>query len=62
MPGATVDTFRVIIPAARRRELELYRDHGMLRGSLILDETEGATFGVCCTDERDAVWLCLCYS
>lgn len=59
---AAADTFRVVLPAARRREVERYRDHGMLRGSLVLDNTDGITFDVRCTDERDARWLRLCYS
>jgi hypothetical protein len=59
---AAADAFRVVIPAARRREVERCRDHGMLRGLVILDETEGVTFDVRCTDERDALWLRLCYS
>ena len=56
------DTFRIVLPAARRREVERYRDHGMLRGVLTLDKTDGVTFDVRCTDERDALWLRLCYS
>ena len=59
---AAVDTFRVVLPAARRQEVERYRDHGMLRGTLILDNIDGITFDVRCTDERDALWLRLCYS
>jgi hypothetical protein len=59
---ATADTFRVVLPAARRREVERFRDHGMLRGIVILDKTDGVTFDIRCTDERDALWLRLCYS
>ena len=62
MAEAEADTFRVIISSARRAEVERYRTHGMLRGTLILDDTDGATFAVRCTDERDALWLRLCYS
>ena len=62
MVDATADTFRVVLPAARRWEVERYRDHGMLRGTLILDEIDGVTSDVRCTDERDALWLRLCYS
>jgi len=60
--AATADTFRVVLPAARRREVERFRDLGMLRGIVILDTTDGVTFDVRCTDERDALWLRLCYS
>jgi hypothetical protein len=62
MVDATADTFKVVLPAARRAEVERYRNHGMLRGDLILDDTDGATFAVRCTDERDALWLRLCYA
>ena len=62
MVDAAADTFKVVLPAARRVEVERYRDHGMLRGILILEKTDGVTFEVRCTDERDALWLRLCYS
>ena len=62
MADIAADIFTVVLPAARRREVEQYRDHGMLRGILILDKTDGVTFAVRCTDERDALWLRLCYS
>jgi hypothetical protein len=51
---AAVELFKVVLPAAQRPEVERYCDHGMLRGSLLLGETEGATFSFICTDERDA--------
>ena len=62
MAETTADTFVVILSSARRAEVERYRNHGMLRGILILDDTDGVTFAVRCTDERDALWLRLCYS
>jgi hypothetical protein len=62
MADAGTELFKVVLPVARRREVEMYRDHGMLRGNLILDKTDGITFDVSCTDERDALWLRLCYS
>jgi hypothetical protein len=62
MAEAAADTFRVIIPSARRVEVERYRIHGMLRGALVLEDTNGVTFAVRCTDERDALWLRLCYA
>lgn len=62
MAEAAADTFRVIIPSARRVEVERFRIHGMLRGTLFMEDTDGVTFAVRCTDERDALWLRLCYS
>jgi hypothetical protein len=49
--------WKAVLPASRREEVERYRDLGMLRGPLVLEETEGGTFTVRCTDQRDAVWL-----
>jgi hypothetical protein len=62
MPEEISFQWKAIVPAARRGEIERYRDFGMLRGQIVIGKTNGGTFIVRCSDERDALWLQLCYS
>lgn len=62
MPEEIAFQWKAIVPAARRGEIERYRDFGMLRGQIVIGITNGGTFIVRCSDERDALWLQLCYS